>query len=636
VARKKGQISKFLVGIMLVAIMFGLAGFGVTNFGGRVQAVGEVGGVEIEVNQYARALTAGLQDLQQRVGQNISLDQARQFGLDTQVLGQLIAGAALENETKRIGLSVGDAEVQRQLLATQGFRGGNGQFDRSAYEFTLQRNNLTPQEYEADIRNQTAGALLQSAVTSGVAAPTAYSDVMLAYLGERRSFSWLQIDAAALNEPVGDPAEADLLAYFDANPDNYVLPAAKSITYAWLTPDSVADKVEVSEDDLLALYAARDAEFNIPQRRLVERVAFATMSEAETAAASITDGSASFEDVVATRGLSLADVDLGAVARDALGNAGDAAFALSEPGVTGAVDTALGPGILRVSAILAAQSTPFEDVRAQLQQEAAAENARRYVDDQIAEFDDLLAGGATLEELALETDMQLAQIDWVAGESDGIAADTRFVNAASLIAEGDFPEIETLNDGGIFALRLDALIAERPDSFANARAQVVTDWSAAALSDALQNQTDTLLAGLGTGALSGLGLPVSVETNVKRDAVYLGKPIGFLDTIFQMETGATASVASDRLVVIVQLNTIAGADPLDPDRDRLQQVILNDTAQTIGQDTLVAFSRALQLNAGISLNQSAISAVHAQFAGTGVSFVPTQNQGGMGGPHTGN
>ncbi len=633
-ARKKGQISKFFVGILLVMLMVGLAGFGVTNFGGRIRSVGEVGTVEIGVNQYAQALNVELRNLQQNIGQNISLEQARQFGLDAQVMGRLIATAALANETSRIGLSVGDGEVQRQLLATQGFRGLDGQFDRNAYEFGLERNNLTPKEYEVQIRSQTAGSILQNAVSSGVSAPSTYSDIIVAYLGERRSFSWLEINAGSLENPVSEPNNADLRAYFDANPATYVLPASKRLTYAWLSPEFVMDQIDVSEDELRAIYDARSSEFNTPERRLVERLVFANMADAETARTSIAAGTASLDGAVITRGLTLADIDLGDVTRASLGSAGDAVFSLVQPGLTDAVETDLGPAILRVNAILSARTVSFADARGGLLNEVAADNARRLVADQTAELDDLLAGGATLEELADETDMQLSQLDWVQGDSDGIAAYAAFSNAAQLATQDDFPAIETLADGGVFALRLDDLIDERPDSFENAQAQVAIDWAASALNDALKAETDALLANLGSGAsLSSLGLPVAVETNAKRDSVYLGKPPGFLEAIFELETGTATSVTSATAAIIIQLNSVSGADPHDPDRAALHQAIMDDTAQSIGQDALSAFSNALQQEAGISLNQTAIAAVHAQFSGTGGGFVPTNNQGGMGGGH---
>ncbi|MGR3292231.1 MAG: peptidyl-prolyl cis-trans isomerase, partial [Paracoccaceae bacterium] len=538
--------------------------------------------------------------------------------LDTQVLQRLISKAALENETKRIGLSVGDVEVQRQLLATQAFRGLDGQFDRDTYEFSLERNNLTAREYEASIRAQTAGTILQSAILSGYSVPGTYAKVMMAYMGERRSFSWVELNAQNVTATIPTPTDTDLKTYFDSNGDNYVLAASKRLTYVWLTPESVTDQVQVEDDTLRAIYKDRSADYNTPERRLVERLIFATMAEAQAALATIRSGEKSFDDVVADRGLALSDIDLGDVTKSSLSVAGDVVFSLTEPGLSDAVETDLGPGLFRVNAILSARSTPFEDVRDVLMEEVAADNARRLVADQIAEFDDLLAGGATLEDLASETDMQLGRIDWNVANTDGIAAYDGFSNVAAQATADDFPIIETLDDGGIFALRVDEIVPERPDSFENARTQVEIDWRATELASALEADTALILASLSGGAtLSSLGYPVTVETNAKRDKVFLDKPREFLNLVFEFETNGAGSVAGTGRVIIMQLNKVSAADPQDPAGDILEVAINDDIAQTFGQDALAAFTRALQQSAGISLNQTAINAVHAQFSGFG-------------------
>ncbi len=614
-ARKKGQISKFLVGIMLVMLMVGLAGFGVTNFGGQIRTVGEVGDVEISINEYARALEAELRALQQQTGQNISLEQARQFGVDTQVMQRLIGQAAFENETKRIGLSVGDAEVQRQILNTQGFRGLDGQFDRDAYEFTLERNNLSVQEFESNIRSETAGTILQSAILTGIAPPATFRDIMVAYLGERRSFSWMELDATALSDPIPEPTADQLQTYFDENIDSYTVPQSKDLTYAWLSPEMVMDQITIDDATLRAIYDSRSDEYNIPERRLVERLVFATQQEAETARASIASGKASFDDVVAARGLELADIDLGDVTQNDLDAGAEAVFSMTDPGITDAVETDLGPGIFRVNAILAARSTAFEDARAELLDASVADNARRLVEDLIADYDDLLAGGATLEELADETEMVLEKFNWTAGATEGIAAYDGFANAATAITPEDFPSIEVLDDGSIFALRLDANVDAHPDSFENVSAQVADDWKAAQLAKALEAETAIILGQLSAGAtLSSLGYPVAVQTNAKRDTQIADKPAGFLTAAFELDENAATSVADTGRVFIIQMNKIQGADPQDPDREALLAAIDSGNRQTMAQDALSAFTRALQLGTGISLNQTAINSVHAQFS----------------------
>src|SRR5690606_26513793 len=98
---------------------------------------------------------------------------------------------------------------------------------------------------------------------------------------------------------------------------------------------------------------SRAAEYHQPERRLVERLVFATEDEAKAALDAIAKGETDFETLVTERGLTLDDINLDEVTRDSFGTAaGDAVFALAEPGLAGPVMTDLGPAIFRVNAIL--------------------------------------------------------------------------------------------------------------------------------------------------------------------------------------------------------------------------------------------------------------------------------------------
>lgn len=612
--KAKGKSSRIVVWIILILLVVGLAGFGATSFNGQLRSVGKVGDTEISISRYSRELQQELRAISAQAGQNLTLSQARQFGIDQAVLQRLIATAAMENETTRIGLSVGDEEVRKQLLITPAFQGLNGEFDREAYEFTLERAGLTPAGYEETMRADAAASLLEGAVSSGLSAPATYADTILGFVGERRNFSWVELDRAALDEPLPTAAQADIRAYYDANSENFMLPEARRLTYAWLSPDNLTDQIEPDEDALRALYEERDSEYNKPERRLIERLVFGTGTEAQAAFDSIAAGDSSFAEAVTARGLALADVDLGDVTRDALGSAGNAVFALTGPGMVGPVETDLGPALFRVNAILVASETRFEDVRDTLHEEYAADAARRLIANQISELDDLLAGGATLEELADETDMVLGQIDWSVGQSEGIAAYDGFASAALQITPEDFPAISELEDGGVFALRLDDVVAAHPEPFEDASDRVQTAWELSETMTRLTGQGEALKTQLDEGlSISALGLPTTVETQILRSTFIEGAPASLLISVFDLEPGETAVLEGTDTVLVAQLADILPPDTKNPDIIALRDTINGETAQGIGQDVLSAFAKAVQATAGISLDQAALNAVHAQF-----------------------
>jgi hypothetical protein len=139
------------------------------------------------------------------------------------------------------------------------------------------------------------------------------TDTLFAFAGEKRGFSLLQLSEADLTTPVAEPTDADLQTFYDANIARFTKPEAKRITYIALLPETLAPDMEVDETALQALYDSRLDEFMIPEKRLVERLVYPTDAEAQAARARLDAGEATFDQLVADRGLALDDVDLGDV-----------------------------------------------------------------------------------------------------------------------------------------------------------------------------------------------------------------------------------------------------------------------------------------------------------------------------------
>lgn len=613
-ARKTSMATKIGGGFLLLLLIVAMAGFGVEGFGTAARSIGKVGDRDISTNDYARALQEELRVLTQQTGQPVTFAQAQLLGVDRSVLRQLIARAALDNETARLGISVGDRIVQREILSITAFQGLDGSFDRESYRFALQSAGLSESDFEAQIRGDAARGILQTAVVAGVAAPALQRDLVLEFAAERRDITVLTLDRRALDAPVGAPSEAELLGHYEAHLDRFTLPEGRRIQYALITPAMLLDTVELDEQTLREEYERRGAIFSRPERRLVERIVYRDAATAADAAARLDAGTVDFETLAAERGLDLDDTDMGDVTEAELGAAGPAVFALDGPGVTGPHDTALGPALFRINAILPAQETSFEEARAELRDELGADMAARILGQQIDDFEDLLAGGASVADLASETAMQGGQIDWREGDREGIAAYAEFREAARALQEGDFPEISLLDNGGLFAIELIEELPSAAQPFDAVRDAVRADWEEAEIARRLLVQGEALQERLAQGDTpADLGFVPARFPDLLRGDSLPNLPRALVTTAFELVPGATALHAEGAQVHLVQLDSVAGPDREDADVIRLARVIDEQLAQGIAQDVFSYFAEALQQGTSIRLNQSVIDAVHAQF-----------------------
>ncbi len=608
------NISRFFVWIIMGMVLIGLVGFGSFNFGSSVNAIGKVGETEIDGSAYFRELNAELNAWQAETGQNLTIQQAQSIGLDQQVLSRVIAQTALDNETARVGISVGDRQLADRVTEIDAFQGVSGSFERDTYDFVLDQSGMTKRDFENSLRADVARTLLAGAVTGGLSLPDVYTDTLFGWAREIRDFTWAEVTPRALETPIPTPSETALRSYYDANPEAFTLPETRQITYVWLRAEDVIDTVPVNEGQLRAAYEARITEYQVPERRLVERLVFGSEGEAQAALARINSGETTFDDEVAARGLTIEDVDLGDVTERDMRAGAEPVFALDAPGVVGPVATDLGPALFRMNAILQARNTPFEEVRDSLRDEVAADEAARSLRARSSEVDELLAGGLTLEELAREEDIPIDNIGWYRGMEDGIAAYDGFRDAAAAVETGDFPEVVELEDGSFFALRLDAIDPPTLQPFDTVRDAVEEAWRAETLTDALTERAEDMIAQFKSGeSPATLGLTEVVEDNIARSAFIQGAPQALITTAFDMERDAWETVEGAGRVFVLRLDAVNAPDQ---DSDEAREIKANyqaQVAQTIGYDLQDAFASAIENEAGVTIDQAVINAVHANF-----------------------
>lgn len=609
---KGGKAGQAAVWVLLGLLVIGLGGFGIENFGSGVRNVGTVDDQEISTDEYFRALRSELTAVSRQAGRAVSIAEGQAMGVDRVVRQQLVTTAAQDAEVARLGLSVGDERLAQEIRAMAAFRNLSGTFDRASYAGMLQDNGFTEAEFEALMRRDLARGLMQTAVAAGFSAPDAVGAVFYDYAEERRSFSLLRLTEADLAAPLPDLDDAARRAYYDANPAEFTRPETRRITWAALMADDVAKTVPVDEAEVRKLYDAQIAEFVQPERRLVERLVFPDEGAALDARNRLDAGQVTFEALVAERGLTLDDIDLGDVAPEALGAAGETVFAMTDPGVVGPLPSDLGPALFRMNGILEAVEIPFEDARATLSADFALDAARRQIATRIEEIDDLLAGGATLEDLARETGMTLGTIELEPDTAEGIAGYPRFRTQAAEITEESSPEAFELDDGSVAAIRLDAVLPPSVRPYDQVAERVAEAARQAALRAALQDRMTAIEAELAAGAALGNFGIVSVSQSMPRGAMVDGAPADLMDTVFAMAQGETRRIVAGDFVALLRLDAVQAADHAAPEAEILKSAVVAQFGQQMGQDAWVLFSGALEQAAEIRIDESVIAAVQSQ------------------------
>src|SRR6185312_5742270 len=119
--------------LFFIVLVVSFAGWGIS---GRIEggfgsnSVLKAGDTSVSLNEYRLAYDRQLSTLSQRLGQRLTREQATALGVDQQVLSQLVAGAVLDEQARRLGLGISTGRIADLTRQDQAFRGPDGQFNR--------------------------------------------------------------------------------------------------------------------------------------------------------------------------------------------------------------------------------------------------------------------------------------------------------------------------------------------------------------------------------------------------------------------------------------------------------------------------------------------------------------------------
>ncbi|WP_454286792.1 SurA N-terminal domain-containing protein [Rhizobium arsenicireducens] len=617
VLRKSARTLVAKILLLLLVASFGVWGISASLFDAATDTVISVGDQQVSASEFSLAYQRQLSELSRRFGTQLTTEQAKAFGVPNQVYAQLAAGAALDQLSQDMNLGLSKDRLAQLIAEDPAFRTESGQFDRNLFTTRLRNAGLREDDYILERSKVAIRSQIVEATSDGFVAPKTLVDALKAYRNESRDVSYVLLNNAHI-DPIKAPDEATLAAWFEAVKARYRAPEFRSFSYVKLEPADIADKAAISDEAIRQDYEARKKNYEIAGTRTIEQLSFETREMAEAALAELKTGT-SFDQLVSDQGKTASDVLLGEFSRDRLPDPilADAAFAITAEGATtDVVDGALGPVILRVTNIKEGRTRSLDEVREEIREalaEAAAVADMTTVYDQ---FEDLRAGGSTLEDSASQ--LGLKPITVKAADRTGKDEDGTDVpdlpERDALLAEVFETEVgvEALplnigNDGYIW-IEVKDIVAERDRTLDEAREKATADWTAEQQKTALGTKAESLKERVAKGEsldviAAELGIAVETKAGIRRqteDAV-LGPAA--VTVAFGGAVGLVASApgADPETQILLKVTDVRDQPLTDALGNADAQT--NEIATAAGDDILDQMVRRLQDDYGVTINQ---------------------------------
>jgi peptidyl-prolyl cis-trans isomerase D len=606
-----------VMGVLIVS--FGVWGIGDAFKGYSQSKVATIGSTEVTTEQFRQLFSDKLQQIGRQFGRPLTPDQARAFGLDRQVLQQVIAEAALDEDARRKGLGVSDDEVLRQIMSDSNFQGMNGQFDGARFQQLIRSLGYTEQRYIAEQRKVSLRRQIASTLTTGVEAPKPMVEALSRYQNEQRTIDYVKLDAAQAGT-IEAPSPEVLAAYFDERKTQFRAPEYRKIAFLAMTPEEMAKWSTVSDEDARKIYDERKDRISTPEQRQISQIVFPNAEEASAARAKLND-SFSFEDLAKERGLKPADIELGMVSRAGIldPKVADAAFSLAPDAISQPVTGRFGTTIVKVGKIQAGNTPSYDSVAATIKRDLAIERARAVVNEMHNKVEDERGGGANIVEAAKKLNLNAVTIEAV--DRSGRGPDGQPVAGlpanTDIVSQAFNSDVGVDNDalqagGGYIWYDVLGITPSRDRSLDEVKAQVEARWRDDEVTKRLRTKAEDMVKKLEGGAkladeAASAGLKVTTSAPFKRDATVADLSPGVIQAVFRGVKDAVGQAPgagpSDWIVYRITDITAPTVDMASEDAKKLQESLQRGVT-----DELVAqYITKLEQQVGTKINQEAFA-----------------------------
>ena len=508
---KNKRIVQLVLG--LLAIPFALWGIeSYTRVTTGRDSVAKVNGLEISKRELDERMAQQLEQVRRAFGAQVDpsvLDtpEARRALLDGIISQRLVM-----SEAARRHLFMSKAAVIEAIAQAPEFQ-ENGQFSAARYSAYLASRNTTDQRYVAELQTELPLARLVNTVADAAIAPRSVASRLVALESQKREVSEVRIFGQQYLSQT-KVEEAQVKAYYDANPAEFRTPERVRVEYLMLTADALAKQDPVTEAEVKAAYEQRISQYSVAEVRSVSHILVKTREEAEKLLAETRKNPKSFAELAKKHSLDTGTAerggDLGAVTRESLDpKLAETVFAMKN-GETRVAESKFGFHVVRV-AVQAGKSRSFEEVRKELTDELSRQKSTRKFAEVGEAFSDLVYQEAdSLKPAAEKFKLPIQASGWIArsarselGVLDNPKLLAALFSADSLQAKRNTAAVQVA-PGVLVAARVIEHRAEEPIKYDDVKAAIGEMLRRRAAAGLAQKDGEAKLAELRKGKDGGL------------------------------------------------------------------------------------------------------------------------------------
>jgi peptidyl-prolyl cis-trans isomerase D len=278
--RHRRWLFVFLWLVIAAFIILYIPAFQGADAGSPGEALAKVGGLPITVGEFRKSYLQQRQRLEQLYQGRLDADALRSMGIEEQVFGALVDDRLVALEARRLGVSIDDQTLVREVAARFQENGryiGSGEIRRR-----LELRGSTVEEFEQSLRDTLLRERLERLVTDGVAVTPAEAEREFRRRTEQVKAEYVLVDAAGFRAGAS-VSDEEAARRFDSDREAYRIPEQRAVQYLVVDEAALQSRVTVTDGEMEGYYQEHREEFKEPEEVCASHVLVKVKASPEAA-----------------------------------------------------------------------------------------------------------------------------------------------------------------------------------------------------------------------------------------------------------------------------------------------------------------------------------------------------------------
>ncbi len=480
-----GGITKFFLMGFLVMAVGGLVLMdvgGVFRGGTGSSNVAKIGKETISIVAFDRNLRRTLSRL------GMSPQEAHRMGYVEQMLGEEIRTILLRQASEQSGVLVGRERLARHVKQIVAPLVKPGENPQDVLAQILLNQGMSERDFVQSIANDISINLLLSAIKSGFASSTpAITRDLYFFQKETRDIQYMAFMDSELKD-IKEPTESQLQILYHSTKEKYALPETRGLKLVKINDKALSETLEISEEEIQQTYDDNIDYYAIEASRTLDQALFDLEENARAVYEKVKDGTSLKDAVKSVTGSTTAYLGEKTFLETQMDEDLSDAVLLAESEGTALepIETVLGWSVNIVKKITPAHTKSFDEVKDEIRAEITETELSEQIYALANSVDDLLASGASLDDVAQEIDLEITKLppvtrygqtpDGKDGLKDYEQSRLTILETAFELEQGETSAVMEMPDGSFIAIHLDTMTPKSYTPFDEVKAEIKKRW----------------------------------------------------------------------------------------------------------------------------------------------------------------